>query len=99
MSPRKLVTPRRRRARKPPAGGAQVALTELMVDRLMWRAGFGPSDADRKRFAGMSLHRAVDRLIADPQGPAAGPPPGAATGRPCARTSRTPTWCCRGATR
>ena len=49
MSPRKLVPPRRRRARRPPAGGAQVALTEPMVDRLMWRAGFGPSEADRRR--------------------------------------------------
>lgn len=74
MSPRKLVQPRRKRSRKPPAGGAQVALTELMVDRLMWRAGFGPSDADRQRFKGMSLHRAVERLINDPQGPPTGAP-------------------------
>jgi len=82
VSPRKLVTPRRRRARKPPAGGAQVALTEPMVDRLMWRAGFGPSDADRRRFKGMSLHRAIDRLISDPQGPASGPPPRRRDGTP-----------------
>ena len=74
MSPRRLVPRRRRRTRKPPAGGAQAALTEAMVDRLMWRAGFGPSEADRRRFKGMSLHRAVDRLIADPQGPATGAP-------------------------
>jgi uncharacterized protein (DUF1800 family) len=74
VSPRRLVPPRRRRTRKPPAGGAQAALTEAMVDRLMWRAGFGPTEADRRRFKGMSLHRAVDRLIADPQGPATGAP-------------------------
>lgn len=74
MSPRVVVPTRRKRARKPPAGGAQIALTEPMVDRLMWRAGFGPTDADRARFKGMSLHRAVDRLLADPQAPLAGPP-------------------------
>jgi uncharacterized protein (DUF1800 family) len=74
VSPRALVPPRRKRARKPPAGGAQAALTEPMVDRLMWRAGFGPSAADRQRFKGMSLHRAVDRLISDPQGPPTGLP-------------------------
>ncbi|HSI31590.1 MAG TPA: DUF1800 family protein, partial [Miltoncostaeaceae bacterium] len=64
------------------AGGAQAALTEPMVDRLMWRAGFGPSEADRQRFKGMSLHRAVDRLLADPRGPAVGPPPRRRDGTP-----------------
>jgi uncharacterized protein (DUF1800 family) len=53
-----------------------------MVDRLMWRAGFGPSDADRQRFAGMSLHRAVDRLITDAQGPLSGAPPRRRDGTP-----------------
>jgi uncharacterized protein (DUF1800 family) len=75
VSPRRLVPPRRKRTRKVPAGGAQVALTEAMVDRLMWRAGFGPSEADRKRFKGMSLMR-------DPQGPPAGPPPRRRDGSP-----------------
>ena len=82
MSPRLAVPPRRRRTRKPPGGGAQVALTEAMVDRLMWRAGFGPSEADRQRFKGMSLHRAVDRLLSDPQGPPVGPPPRRRDGAP-----------------
>jgi uncharacterized protein (DUF1800 family) len=82
VSPRRLVPPRRKRTRRVPAGGAQVALTEAMVDRLMWRAGFGPSEADRQRFKGMSLHRAVDSLMRDPQGPPAGPPPRRRDGSP-----------------
>ncbi len=82
MSPRRVVPPRKKRTRRAAAGGAQAALTEPMVDRLMWRAGFGPSEADRKRFKGMSLHRAVDRLLADPRGPAGGPPPRRRDGTP-----------------
>jgi uncharacterized protein (DUF1800 family) len=82
VSPRRAVPPRRKRTRRPAAGGAQAALTEPMVDRLMWRAGFGPSEADRKRFKGMGLHRAVDRLMSDPRGPAAGPPPRRRDGSP-----------------
>jgi uncharacterized protein (DUF1800 family) len=82
VSPRRLVPPRRRRTRKPVAGGAQAALTEAMVDRLMWRTGFGPSEADRQRFKGMSLHKAVDALIARPQGPLDGPPPKRRDGTP-----------------
>ena len=82
MSPRRVVAPRRKRTRKAAAGGAQAALTELMVNRLMWRAGFGPSEADRKRFKGMSLHRAVDRLMSDPQGPPVGAPPRRRDGTP-----------------
>jgi uncharacterized protein (DUF1800 family) len=75
VSPRRAAPIRKKRTRRPVAGGAQAALTEPMVDRLMWRAGFGPSDQDRARLKGLSLHRAVDRLLADPQGPLTGPPP------------------------
>lgn len=82
MSPRRAVPPRKKRTRKVVAGGAQAALTEPMVDRLMWRAGFGPSEEDRKRFKGMSLHKAVDALIARPQGPLDGPPPKRRDGTP-----------------
>jgi hypothetical protein len=82
VSPRRVVAPRRKRTRKAAAGGAQAALTEPMVDRLMWRAGVGPSEADRPRFKGMSLHRAVDRLLADPRGPAVGAPPRRRDGTP-----------------
>jgi uncharacterized protein (DUF1800 family) len=82
MSPRVAKPPRKKRTRRAAAGGAQAALTEAMVDRLMWRAGFGPSEADRQRFKGLSLHRAVDRLMSDPQGPPQGPPPKRRDGAP-----------------
>ena len=74
MSPRLKAAPRRRRLSRPAPGGAQAALTEAMVDRLMWRTGFGPDEAGRTALKGLSLHVAVDRLIAAPQtltGPAA----------------------------
>jgi uncharacterized protein (DUF1800 family) len=69
MSPRLKAAPRRRRLSRPAAGGAQAALTEAMVDRLMWRAGFGPDEAGRAALKGLSLHVAVDKLIAAPQTP------------------------------
>ena len=40
-----------------------------MVDRLMWRAGFGPDEAGRAALKGLSLHVAVDQLISAPQTP------------------------------
>ncbi len=41
-------------------------MTAAMVDRLFWRAGFGPSDADRKRWTGRTLGAAVDWLLNTP---------------------------------
>ena len=82
MSPRLAAPPRRKRLRKPVAGGAQAALTNAMVNRLTWRAGFGPSEASRAALRGLSLHRAVNRLIAAPQGPLTGPEPVRADGTP-----------------
>lgn len=73
MSPRRAAPSRRRRLRRPAAGGAQAALTRAMVDRLMWRTGFGPTEADRRRWIGKSLHRAVDGMLAAPQGVPTGP--------------------------
>jgi uncharacterized protein (DUF1800 family) len=52
-----------------------------MVDRLMWRAGFGPDEAGRAGLKGLSLHVAVDRLIAAPQTPT-GPAATRADGTP-----------------
>jgi uncharacterized protein (DUF1800 family) len=69
VSPRLKRPPRRRRLLRPSPGGAQAALTEAMVDRLMWRTGFGPTDAGRAALKGKTLHTAVDRLIAAPQAP------------------------------
>ena len=75
MSPRLASPPRRRHVRRPAPGGAQQPLTEAMVDRLMWRTGFGPTESSRKAYRGMTLHKAVDRIMARPQGAMLGPPP------------------------
>lgn len=82
MSPRLAAPPRRKRLKRPIPGGAQQPLTEQMVDRLTWRAGFGPTDAARASLKGLTLHKAVDRLIAAPQGPLTGPEPLRADGAP-----------------
>ncbi|HEX3616547.1 MAG TPA: DUF1800 family protein [Solirubrobacteraceae bacterium] len=47
---------------------SETAMTEAMVDRLFWRAGFGPSDTDRKRWTGKTLGSAVDWLLNTPAG-------------------------------
>jgi uncharacterized protein (DUF1800 family) len=44
-----------------------------MVDRLFWRAGFGPSQAHRTTWAGKTLGEAVDFLLDTPQGAGQGP--------------------------
>ncbi|MGD9572971.1 MAG: DUF1800 family protein [Thermoleophilia bacterium] len=99
MSPRVAPPPRRRRLKRPVAGGAQAALTRPMVDRLMWRTGFGPTEALRKRWTGKPLHKVVDAMLAAPQG--------VMTGTAALRTDGTPlrphesdvdlvlTWCDR----
>ena len=75
VSPRLKAAPRRRRLSRPVAGGAQAALTEAMVDRLMWRAGFGPDEAGRAALQGP--HAALARWTSSsprrraPTGPAA----------------------------
>jgi uncharacterized protein (DUF1800 family) len=68
--------PRRRvrRVRRPPLTWADRRLTPALVDRLFWRAGFGPSEADRARWTGKRLRQAVDwMLTASPV--LVGPPP------------------------
>jgi uncharacterized protein (DUF1800 family) len=99
VSPRLASPPRRKRLSKPAAGGAQAALTEAMVDRLTWRAGFGPSEASRAALKGLSLHKAVDRLIAAPQGPLSGPEPVRNDGTPLkpleSDTDMVLVWCDR----
>jgi uncharacterized protein (DUF1800 family) len=63
---------RRHRLHRPPAeraGGRITAATVMspaMVDRLFWRAGFGPSNADRERWTGNTLGAAVDWLLSTP---------------------------------
>jgi hypothetical protein len=43
-------------------------LTLEMVDRLFWRAGFGPSQNDRDTWSGRTVSEAVDWLLDTPQG-------------------------------
>jgi uncharacterized protein (DUF1800 family) len=64
-----------RRPRAPAPGGAQAPMTKLTADRFMWRTGFGPTEADRKRLIGRSLHKAVDQLLSTPAGPLRGAAP------------------------
>jgi uncharacterized protein (DUF1800 family) len=63
---------RRHRLHRPPAelaGGRITASTPMspeMVDRLFWRAGFGPTNADREQWTGNTLGAAVDWLLGTP---------------------------------
>ena len=101
MSPRLAPPPRRRRLHRPPPGGAQAALTTAMVNRLMWRTGFGPTPEGRAALKGRSLHVAVNRLMAAPQGPLKGPAPVRSDGTPLLPNERdidlVHAWCDRDA--
>jgi uncharacterized protein (DUF1800 family) len=75
------IKARRHRLHRPPRRSGpsgpttpQTLLTGPMVDRLFWRAGFGPTAADRARWTGKPLQSAVDWLLSTPAG-LAGPPP------------------------
>jgi uncharacterized protein (DUF1800 family) len=65
---------RRHRLKRPPArkrGAATVdvkSMSAAMVDRLFWRAGFGPTADDRARWAGKPLADAVAWLLDTPGG-------------------------------
>ena len=50
-------------------------MSQAMVDRLFWRAGFGPTAADRTAWIGKPLDDAVDSLLNTPQGALVGPDP------------------------
>jgi uncharacterized protein (DUF1800 family) len=72
------VKPRRHRLHVPPAGaftGSPTAMSQAMVDRLFWRAGFGPTAADRTNWTGKPVGDAVDFLLNTPQGALVGPDP------------------------
>ena len=71
----KAARPRRHRLHLPPkrsSGGGpttpQTLLTGPMVDRLFWRAGFGPTAQDRAKWTGKPLSAAVDWLLSTPAG-------------------------------
>jgi hypothetical protein len=67
---------RRHRLKRPPArkrsvGGIDVkSMSPAMVDRLFWRAGFGPTADDRAKWTGKPLADAVAALLGTPAGAA-----------------------------
>ena len=65
---------RRRRLRKPPVTWADKKMTTAMVDRLFWRAGFGPSAADRAAWTGKRVGAAVNWLLTTPPTLVGNPP-------------------------
>jgi len=51
----------------PDPGPAKPTLTAAMVDRVFWRAGFGPSPADRAAWTGKPVEDLVEHLLSTPQ--------------------------------
>ena len=49
-----------------------LAMTQPMVDRLFWRAGFGPAAADRAKWVGKPVADAVDWMLTTPGQPFVG---------------------------
>ena len=79
------AAPRRHRLKLPPAtGGAQAvdvaSMSPAMVDRLFWRAGFGPTPQDRLAWTGKPATEAVAWLLSSPAGVAGSP--GTRDGKP-----------------
>ncbi|MCU0312744.1 MAG: DUF1800 domain-containing protein [Solirubrobacteraceae bacterium] len=76
--------PRRHRLSLPPAPGkSDVDLSSMspaMVDRLFWRAGFGPTAQDRAQWTGRPVSEAVGWLLSTPAGVAGSP--GTRDGKP-----------------
>lgn len=78
------VKARRHRLHAPPGGSvtfSPTSMSQAMVDRLFWRAGFGPSASDRATWTGKTLDDAVDSLLNTQQGALVGPEP-ARDGKP-----------------
>jgi len=50
----------------PPPSAIGTPLSTPMVDRLFWRAGFGPSDADRQAWTGRDVGELVDFFLSTP---------------------------------
>jgi len=67
----------------PPPAPAPVLLTTAMVDRLFWRAGFGPSAAERQTWTGRPVAELVDWFMtARPPVDPSVPPPLTSTNAP-----------------
>ena len=64
--------PRRHRLRMPGAPGDEgidlSSMSPAMVDRLFWRAGFGPTDKDRATWTGKPVSEAAGWLLSTPAG-------------------------------
>jgi uncharacterized protein (DUF1800 family) len=74
----RTVKPRRHRLHVPPGGafnGSPASMSQAMVDRLFWRAGFGPTATDRTTWTGKPVGDAVDSLLNTPQGALVGAEP------------------------
>jgi uncharacterized protein (DUF1800 family) len=87
------AAPRRHRLHLPPgasadgAGGVDLSsMSPAMVDRLFWRAGFGPTEADRAAWVGLPVSAAVDALLGSPS--TLGGSPGTNTGKPLDPTNQ-----------
>ena len=68
-------------------------MTAAMVDRLFWRAGFGPTQAQRDAWVGKKQSELVDWFLNTPEQPRPRrcTPPKTATGSTDARPARRPT--------
>jgi len=49
-----------------PAPAPPALLTQAMVDRLYWRAGFGPTDAERAQWTGQPVAGLVEHFVSAP---------------------------------
>jgi uncharacterized protein (DUF1800 family) len=60
----------------PPPPPPPQTLTQAMVDRLFWRAGFGPNDAERSQWTGQPVSNLIEFLVSAPNtlAPAITPP-------------------------
>ncbi len=71
---RKPPKRRNKRQRRPPLNWADKKMTPAMVDRLFWRAGFGPRQADRDAWTGKRVGVAVNWLLTTPPSLVGSPP-------------------------
>jgi uncharacterized protein (DUF1800 family) len=74
LNARKAPKRRKRRLRKPPVTWADKKMTAAMVDRLFWRAGYGPSAQDRATWTGKRVGVAVNWLLTTPPTLVGNPP-------------------------
>ncbi len=74
LNARRAPKRRRRRLHKPLLTWADKKMTAAMVDRLFWRAGYGPSPQDRALWTGKRVGAAVNWLLTTPPTLVGNPP-------------------------